>query len=146
MYGLIVGGYFLIQPYFDFSFVSSSLSEGMGINPNNYMIVVIYISFFNSFLEEFFYRGFGLIILRKYFKPTLSYVISPLLFAFYHAGMMIGMFEPLLFILLFIALFLAGLLFNLLVSHYQSIYPSWIVHMAADLGMMSVGGILFGIL
>ena len=38
----------------------------MGITAGNFLWVAIYISVMNSFLEEFFFRGFGFITLKKY--------------------------------------------------------------------------------
>ena len=61
VYAVIVGGYFLTRNIIDFSNVTSSLTEGMGITSGNFIYVSLYISLMNSFLEEFFFRGFGFI-------------------------------------------------------------------------------------
>ena len=87
IYAVIVGGFFLTRNVFDYSGVTKNLTEGMGITKDNYIYVALYISFMNSFLEEFFFRGFGFILMKKYTCRTFAYIFSPVLFAFYHVGM-----------------------------------------------------------
>ena len=143
VYGVIVGGYFLTRNIFDFSQVTSSLGEGMGITKDNFLYVALYISLMNSFLEEFFFRGFGFITLKKYTGKPFAYIFSSCIFAFYHAGMMIPMFEPVLLVLLFSGLIIGGCIFSYLNDKTENIYPSWFVHMSANFAINTVGFILF---
>ena len=143
IYVLITAGYLLTRNIFDFSAVTGSLTSGMGITQKNFPLVALYICVFNSFLEEFFFRGFGFIALKAYTGPRFAYWFSPVFFAIYHAGMMSGMFHPLLHLLLITGLIAGGLIFNALNDRFGNLYPSWFVHMAADLGIMTVGAILF---
>ena len=146
VYGVIVGGYFLTRNIFDFSQVTSSLGEGMGITKENFLYVALYISLMNSFLEEFFFRGFGFITLKKYTGKPFAYIFSSCIFAFYHAGMMIPMFEPVLLVLLFSGLIIGGCIFSYLNDKTENIYPSWFVHMSANFAINTVGFILFDVL
>ena len=146
VYGVIVGGYFLTRNIFDFSQVTSSLGEGMGITKDNFLYVALYISLMNSFLEEFFFRGFGFITLKKYTGKPFAYLFSSCIFAFYHAGMMIPMFEPVLLVLLFSGLIIGGCIFSYLNDKTENIYPSWFVHMSANFAINTVGFILFDVL
>lgn len=146
VYGVIVGGYFLTRNIFDFSKVTSSLGEGMGITKENFLYVALYISLMNSFLEEFFFRGFGFITLKKYTGKPFAYLFSSCIFAFYHAGMMIPMFEPVLLVLLFSGLIVGGFIFSYLNDKTENIYPSWFVHMSANFAINTVGFILFDVL
>ena len=93
VYAVIVGGYFLTRGIIDFSNVTSSLIQGMGITAKNFIYVSLYISLMNSFLEEFFFRGFGFITLKKYTTRKTAYIFSSTLFAVYHVGMLVGMFN-----------------------------------------------------
>ena len=54
IYGVILGGYFLVSPFFDFSRIAGALTENAGVTKVNFLYVSLYISFANSFLEEFF--------------------------------------------------------------------------------------------
>ena len=144
IYAVIVGGFFLTRNVFDYSGVTKNLTEGMGITKDNYIYVALYISFMNSFLEEFFFRGFGFILMKKYTNRIFAYIFSPMLFAFYHVGMTADMFQPLLLILVMTGLVAGGLIFNYLNDKNENIYSSWFTHMFANFAMHTVGFVLFG--
>jgi len=118
----------------------------MGITPNNFIYVSLYISLMNSFLEEFFFRGFVFITLKKHTNKKFAYIYSSSLFAIYHIGMLLELFYPLTLALLLIGLIIGGCIFNYLNEKNNNIYPSWFVHMFANFGINTVGFILFGIL
>ena len=145
IYGAIVCGFFLTRNAFDFSMVTENLTSGMRIDINNFIYVAIYITFFNSLLEEFFFRGFGFITLKKYVNRTVSYLVSPVLFAIYHMGMTFGSYDLLILCVMMSGLFAGGIIFNFLNEKYGNLYQSWFVHMAADAAIMTVGAVLFGI-
>ncbi|MEG2191897.1 MAG: CPBP family intramembrane glutamate endopeptidase, partial [Oscillospiraceae bacterium] len=65
VYVAIVGGYFIFRNIFDFSLITGKLGEGAGVNKGNFAFVALYISFANSLLEEFFFRGFSFFSLKK---------------------------------------------------------------------------------
>ncbi len=144
IYAVIVGGFFLTRYVFDYSGVTKKLTSGMGITKDNFLYVAIYISFMNSFLEEFFFRGFGFIIMKKYTSRAFAYIFSPVLFAVYHVGMTASMFEPLLLALVILGLVAGGLIFNYLNEKNENIYSSWFTHMFANFAMHTVGFVLFG--
>lgn len=143
IYAVIVGGFFLTKNVFDYSAVTKSLTSGMGITKHNYLYVALYISFMNSFLEEFFFRGFGFILMKKYTSRVFAYIFSPVLFAVYHVGMTATMFEPLLLALVMAGLVTGGLIFNYLNEKNENIYSSWFTHMFANFAMHTVGFVLF---
>ena len=118
----------------------------MGITADNFIYVSLYISLMNSFLEEFFFRGYGFITLKKYSNRLLAYVFSSSLFALYHVGMLIGMFNFGVLALLLLGLIVGGCIFNYLNESNDNIYPSWFVHMFANFAINTVGFILFGVL
>lgn len=92
VYGVIAGGYFCTKSFVDFSQVTGTLQEKHGITGENFIFVSLYISLTNSFLEEFFFRGFAFLSLKPYIGRKLAYVFSPALFAFYHGGCWPGCF------------------------------------------------------
>ena len=57
IYAVILGGYFLVSPFFDFSQIAGALTENAGVTKENFLYISLYISFANSFLEEFFFRA-----------------------------------------------------------------------------------------
>ena len=108
--------------------------------------MALYISFINSFLEEFFFRGFAFISLKKLTSRKFAYIFSAALFALYHAGMTAGYFHIGIFLATLAGLFVAGIIFNYLNEKSENIYTSWLVHMFANFAINTVGFILFGII
>lgn len=146
VYIFILGSYFILSPYFDLSNVTSSLQNNIGVNKGNFVFVALYISFINSLLEEFFFRGFAFLGLKKVSTKRFAYIFSSSAFALYHVTFMIDWFTPLLFVLMVAGLFIAGMLFNWLNDKNGNIYTSWLVHMCANFSINTIGFILFGIL
>ncbi len=144
VYSVIVGGYFLTRNIIDYSNVTSTLTGNMGITADNFLYVSLYISIMNSFLEEFFFRGYGFITLKNYVSPKIAYAFSSTLFAIYHVGMLVGMFQFGALMLLLFGLIIGGCIFNYLNESTNTVYPSWFVHMFANFGINTVGFILFG--
>ena len=144
VYAVIFLGFLLLRDRIDFSRVTSSLSEGMGITADNFLYVALYISLMNSFLEEFFFRGFGFITLKRYAGRGAAYLFSSSVFAVYHVGMLVGMFNIGALALLLFGLIAGGCLFAFLNERSGSLYPSWFVHMFANFAINTVGFILFG--
>lgn len=142
IYAVILGAYFLIGPYFDFSAIAGSLTENAGVTADNFLYVSLYISFVNSFLEEFFFRGFVFTNLARLHKRGFAYGFSGLLFALYHVAMMVGWFSPLLFVLVMAGLTVGGMLFNWLNEKLDTIYASWLSHMFANFAINTIGFIL----
>ena len=146
VYGAIVGGYFLLRGVIDFSGITQSLIDGEGVTRNNFIFVALYISFVNSFCEELFFRGFAFGALGGVIPKKFSYLFSALLFAVYHVAIMTGWFSPLVFVLMIVGLAVAGIIFNRIDDGADSIFPSWIIHLFANLGINTIGLILFGII
>lgn len=146
VYCIIMLGYFLFHNHIDLSVIQESLTAGMGVTKNNFLYVALYISFVNSLLEEFFFRGFAFIILKQKTSRLFAYIFSALLFSIYHVGMTSGWFHWGIYLLAMLGLFIGGCIFNFLNEKCENIYPSWLVHMCANFAINTVGFILFGLL
>ena len=142
VYAVILGGYFLLRGWIDFSGIVDSLSSGAGVNKNNFLFVSLYISFINSLLEEFFFRGFLFANLKASSTCRFAYIFSSLMFALYHVAMMIGWFHPAVTLLLIAGLTAGGMIFNFLNEKQENICTSWLVHMFANFAINTVGFIL----
>ncbi len=142
LFAVILGGYFLLSPYFDFSRIASSLTASTGVDKSNFLFVALYISFLNSFLEELFFRGVVFANLKASSHRTFAHVFSALLFSLYHTAMMLGWFSLPLFLLVLTGLAAGGILFNLLNEKGGTIFVSWIVHMFANFAINVIGFIL----
>jgi membrane protease YdiL (CAAX protease family) len=146
IYGFILAAYFILGPYFDFSSVVSGLEEQLGVNADNFIFVAIYISFVNSLLEEYFFRGIAFIELKTLTSRKFAYGFSATMFALYHVAMLIGLFDWYLIVLMLVALVVGGFIFNFINEKEESVLASWTVHLFANLAINTVGFILFGIL
>ena len=142
IYGVILGGYFLLKDVFDFGSVASSLSENAGVNSSNFLFVSLYISFANSFLEEFFFRGFIFKNIKRGASLPFAYIFSSLAFALYHVAMMIGWFSLPLTALIIAGLALGGVIFNYLSERFGTIFVPWGAHMFANFAINTIGFIL----
>lgn len=143
VYAVVLGAFLLFKDVFDFSSLTSSLTESTGVNKTNFIFVALYISFANSLLEEFFFRGFAFLTLKDYSNRTVAYIISAALFAAYHIAMMIGWFGLPVILLSLLGLFAGGIIFNFFNEKYNNIYLSWLIHMFSNFATNTIGFILF---
>lgn len=146
VYGIILGGYLLLKNVFDFSQITGTLTKNIGVTGKNFIFVSLYISFVNSLLEEFFFRGFAFFNLKRLSGRKFACLFSAAVFAIYHIAMMIGWFKIDVFLIVMTGLFAGGLIFNFLNEKSGTIYPSWLVHMFANFAINTIGFILFGII
>lgn len=139
LYFLILGAYFLLRGAVDFSPVLNNLPSG--VTKATFPVVALYISFVNSLLEEYFFRGFAFLSLRR--SMRFASLFSAVAFAVYHTAMMLGWFPPIIFALALAGLTIGGMLFNWLDSSDGTIFTGWIVHMFANFAINTVGMILY---
>lgn len=143
VYTVVLGAYWIFKDVFDFSALTTSLNETTGVNKTNFVWVAIYISFVNSLLEEFFFRGFSFISLKKLTSRRFAYIFSSLSFALYHIAMMIGWFGLPVILISLAGLFAGGMIFNRFDEKNENIYLSWLIHMFANFATNTIGFILF---
>lgn len=139
---VILGGYALLRPWLDLSRVTAMLATE-NIDRTTYPFVAIYIAVCNSFMEEFFFRGFSFLTLRRFLPSSCASIASASAFALYHIAIVIGWFPLPLFLFIISALFITGVVFNALDARYGSTFPSWMLHMCANLAINAIGLFLF---
>ena len=138
IYGVIIGAFFLTRNIFDYSALVVSLSEDQNVDSKNFIWIALYISFGNSFLEEFLFRFVSFIRLSEFISKKFAYIFSSILFAVYHIAMIGASFPlPLLFLALF-GLAAGGFIFDLVDDKSKNIYNSWMIHIFADLAIMTI--------
>ena len=144
LYVLILGAYFLIGRFFDFSAIVGNLSANAGVTKDNFLFVSLYISFVNSLLEEFFFRGFVFTNLKRLRSRRFAYLFSAAAFFLYHVAMMAGWFSSGLFLLVMAGLAFGGMIFNYMNERLDTIYCSWLTHMFANFAINTIGFLLMG--
>ena len=111
--GAILVGYTLLSSFFDPNRILSGLNNQQ-ITKGVYPFVFLHIVLVNSFLEEFFFRGF--------FGNWFSH-------------------GRVLFCLLGLAV--AGLFFCEVDRRCENIYAGWLIHLGANVGINLIGAVLF---
>lgn len=144
-FAVILGGFALLRPLIDLDQIAAALISGKNINPRNFPLVALYICLVNSFLEELFFRGFGYLTLRRHWKERPADCFSAAAFSLYHVSILSGWFPLWLFGLMLLGLFVCGLLFNRL-DRRGSLYPSWLLHGAANAAINLTGFSMFGMI
>ncbi len=146
VYVAILLSYWFLKDIFDFTNVTTALTGNIGVTKENFLYVSLYISFINSLLEEFFFRGFGFLTLKRLWSYKAANIFSASAFAVYHIAIMSGWFSVGVFAITLAGLFVGGMIFNWLNAKSDNIYTSWFVHMFANFGINTVGFMLFGII
>ncbi len=146
IYIFIIAAYFILKGFIDLDNIKTILDSSLSVNKYNFIYVSLYISFINSLLEEFFFRGFIFFNLNKTMTLVMSYSISAFAFSIYHVAILANWFNPILFMVSLIGLFIGGLIFNKLNIRNGNIYNSWLVHMFANFAINTVGLIMYGII
>ncbi len=136
---IILMTYLVLQMYIDLDLIAEELMKASSINPATFPFIALYIIFGNSFLEEYFFRGFIFLNLCQKGNKKLAYIFSALLFAIYHVTIFKSWFSPVIIILALIGLFIGGLIFNAINIRQKSIINSWIIHIFADVAIILIG-------
>ncbi len=138
--------YFVLRDLIDLNTIANELQTKSKVNPSNFLFVAFYITFINSFLEEFFFRGFVFLKLFELGYRKFAYIFSSVLFAIYHIGIFRNWFNPWLIALAIFGLVSVGFIFNYIDTKSRNFINSWIVHILADAAIMLIGMRMFGII
>lgn len=138
IYAAIIGAYFLTANVFDYSSLVDSLAADQKVGNVGFLPVALYISFCNSFLEEFLFRFVSFIKLSDFMSKKGAYIFSSAAFAVYHIAMIGASFPLPLLILALFGLAVGGLIFDFVDDKNKNIYNSWIIHMFADFAIMTI--------
>lgn len=142
IYAVIIAAFLIFRNVYDFSSIVGLLQSNAGVDKSNFIYVAVYISFFNSLLEEFFFRGLAFLTLLPKIGRKRAYLFSSLTFAVYHIAIMTGWFSLPLFLLAMAGLALGGCIFIYLDEKSGSIYSSWAAHAFANFALNTIGLIL----
>lgn len=142
---VLITAYYFLQPFIDFKPIISELETKLKVTPLNFIFVGIYITLGNSFIEEFFFRGFVFLGIYRTGRPGAAYLYSSLLFSLYHIMIFKNWFTLPLFLLAVFGLFVVGILFCWMDTKSKNFVNSWIAHMLADAAIILIGLKMFGI-
>ena len=137
-YAAIIIIFLLVRNSLNLSEIKTSLLTKENMTENNFIYVFIYIIICNSFLEESFFRGF----VANLIDGKWGKIVSAVLFALYHIGIVSGWFNPILLVLCIAGLAAVGLILQYIDSKYDSILPGWLIHGCANLAINTIGTII----
>ncbi|MBE5886251.1 MAG: CPBP family intramembrane metalloprotease [Lachnospiraceae bacterium] len=143
--GVIIGACALIQDYVDPAQIKDSLLNKEKVSVDNFLYVALYISAVNSFLEEIFFRGLLFLQVKKLGYRKLAYNLSAFFFAVYHIGIVSGWFNIWVFLLVIFLLYVAGVILNFAAEKCDSFLGSWVIHIAANIGINAIGCFVLGV-
>ncbi|QUH26509.1 CPBP family intramembrane glutamic endopeptidase [Serpentinicella alkaliphila] len=145
-FAIVLISYALFKDFLDINSIINELQAKSQITPGNFFLVGLYIILGNSFLEEFFFRGFIFLNLYKLDNKLYAYIYSSALFAVYHVGIFKTWFNIWLIGLALLGLIVIGLIFNWLNTKSNNFLNSWLVHIFADIAIIIIGFRMFGII
>ncbi len=128
---IIYVSYFILKDQIDWQSINSSL-ETRWITAVTFIFVFVYIMFWNSLIEEYFFRWFIFNSLLK-FNKFLAFIFSSFLFSFYHMAIFWTWFSWYLIVLALIGLFIGSLFFSWLFIKTKWIWWAYIFHIIVDL-------------
>lgn len=126
--------YGALQQFVDAEQIKSLLAERQRITAENFIWIAIYVTFGNSILEELLFRGY---ILQSEIKRP--WMVSSLLFAIYHLAIFIGWFSWWVLLFALFCLIVGGLIFCWLNANRPSLWNSWLMHIFADISIITIG-------
>lgn len=143
---ILIISYFIFKSFIDFESIITELEDKSKITTSNFILVGLYITLGNSFLEEFFFRGFIFLNLYEIGYKKLAYVYSSFLFGIYHIAIFKTWFNVWITILALFGLISIGMVFNYINTKCKNFLNSWIVHILADSAIILIGLKLFKII
>ena len=143
---IIVIAYLILKEHIDLENIIVELENNVNVTKNTFIFIAIYITFINSLIEEFFFRGFIFMNLYENTNKIIASAFSALLFSLYHIAMFKTWFNPAIMIIAILGLFLTGTIFNWLSIKSKNFINPWIVHMFGDAAIMAIGFKMFGLL
>lgn len=143
---IVLISYILFKGAIDLNSIAKELQNKSKITPQNFIFVGLYITFVNSFLEEFFFRGFIFLNLYNMGKEKWAYIYSSLLFGIYHIAIFKTWFDIRLILICLIGLITVGFIFNYLNTKSKNFLNSYLVHIFADSAIILIGFKMFNII
>jgi membrane protease YdiL (CAAX protease family) len=143
---IVLGAYYVFKGAINLQAIAGELEDKLKITPLSFIFVGGYITFGNSFLEEFFFRGFIFLNLYEAKSRKTAYIYSSLLFGLYHISIFKTWFNFWLIGLAMIGLVGIGFIFDWLDTKSANFINSWMVHILADTAVILIGFRMFGLI
>lgn len=128
--------YYLLKDVIEWWAIQESMTR-RGINETTFVLVFTYIMFWNSLVEEYFFRWIIFNALKDNYKVS-AYLLSSIAFSLYHITIFQTWFHGYILLIALFWLFLWGLFFAWLYKKTSWIWWAWIFHIIADLVILVI--------
>jgi uncharacterized protein len=143
---IVLIAYLITGSFIDLDNIALELQEKLKVTPMNFLFIGVYITIGNSFLEEFFFRGYIFLNLYNNGARKLAHFYSSLLFGVYHIAIFKTWFTLPITLLALLGLVIVSFLFNWMNTKSQNFINSWIAHALADAAIILIGLRMFAII
>jgi membrane protease YdiL (CAAX protease family) len=104
-----------------------------------YLLLVTYLTLINSLIEEYVFRWYFMTQLKKLVPGMIAVFLSAIIFTVHHSVVLTAYLPWYFNVLASLGVFTGGLLWSYLYYRYQSIWPSYVSHIGADIGVFAAG-------
>ena len=137
---VILGTYLIAKDSVIDPVLVKELMIELGISsPAKFLIFASSMSLLNSLMEEYVWRWFVFSKFKVLFGAKPAIVLSAIFFTIHHVVIVWSLGSLWIVFLGSIGLFAGGVIWAWLYNKYNSIWPGWICHVAADTAIMWVG-------
>ncbi len=140
MTGVIIGGYFFfLNSIVDKDGIRGQIEQFGLTLPLTYWLFAIAVSFGNALMEEYVWRWFVFTKCRTLFGVCGGIIFSALFFTLHHVIVIWNFGDGVLVVFSSLGIFFGGVVWAWLYNKYNSIWPGYISHVAADLAIFWIG-------
>jgi membrane protease YdiL (CAAX protease family) len=135
--GVLLGTYFLAKDSLIDPGEAKRIIDELGLSsPAKFLIFASSMSLVNSLIEEYVWRWFVFSKFKVLFGARPAIVLSAFFFTFHHVVIIESLGSLWLVFLGSLGLFVGGIIWGWLYNKYNSVWPGWICHVAADTAIM----------
>lgn len=134
--GIVFGLWLLLQNGEEAEWIRFKLGQ-WGVSDRWFWLFAVYMIVVNSLLEELLWRGFVLQRLLYGVTRWRAILASSFFFALYHLILGVVLFGWLWGAVITCLVYGVGVLWAWMKNRYPSVYPTWISHLLADLGIIT---------
>ncbi|MBQ1522888.1 MAG: CPBP family intramembrane metalloprotease [Erysipelotrichaceae bacterium] len=141
-YCCIIIVFLIFRNSIDLDQIRNNLMNKEHLTKQNCLYIFTYIIFVNSFIEEAFFRGFIYHLFETDNMKTVGIIVSAILFALYHIGIVSNWFNPLIFVICIAGLACCGMILQWVSLKFDTLKASWLIHGCANLAINTIGVIM----
>jgi membrane protease YdiL (CAAX protease family) len=134
---VLLGTYFLAKDSLIDPGETKQIIDELGLSsPAKFLIFASSMSLVNSLIEEYVWRWFVFSKFKVLFGARPAIVLSAFFFTLHHVVIIESLGSLWLVFLGSLGLFVGGIIWGWLYNKYNSVWPGWICHVAADTAIM----------